>query len=65
MSALLCMGSMNNIKRFQAFTVVGGGHFAHLLRSSKVILLSFFHCRVYRPCDSCIMLINTYDVPYV
>jgi len=39
MGALLCTGSANNKKRFQAFTGVGG-HFAHLLRLSEII------CRV-------------------
>jgi hypothetical protein len=31
MGALLRTGSTNNKKMFQAFTVVGGGHFAHML----------------------------------
>jgi hypothetical protein len=38
MCALLCTGSTNNKKRFQAFTGVGGGHFAHMLQSSEMIL---------------------------
>jgi len=37
MGAVLHMGSTNNKKRLQAFTGVGGGHFAHLLRSSEMI----------------------------
>jgi len=36
--AVLCMGSTNNKKGLQAFTGVGGGHFAHLLRSSEMIV---------------------------
>jgi hypothetical protein len=38
MCALLCTGSTNNKKSFQAFIGVGGGHFAHLLRLSQMIL---------------------------
>jgi hypothetical protein len=50
---------------FQAFTVVGGGHFAHMLWSSQMILWSSFYCRVYRLCDFCVILINAYDILFV
>ena len=65
MGTLLNTGSKNDKKRFQAFSSVGGGHFAHLLRSSGMILYDSFYCRVCKLCDLCIILINACAIPFV
>jgi len=52
MGTLLLTGSTNNKTRFQTFTGVGG-HFAHILQSSEMILTVLFTVE----CTDCVICV--------